>query len=305
MASPAAQLSRLDMESPALTCSARSKRLTPPITPATTGAGVTGIIYPSPVESSPSGMTSAARPGPPRRVSRPGSSSSESKNFVEISIPPQLDDFEALDDLWDALRQEKELKMNREKAKVKSLEEFKPREVINTNPIPQSPSPRPGSSSKISNPKRTPSRVSSPHITPSVRTAERRTLLEEVVSNQEQDSFQIPSAAKTVKKKKSILSFHSSPTKNCIVAIFDFRGIGRDDIRVTYRRDHILVSWEKWEIEDWAEEDCLCRRTVERVYHKVIPLAEGTKFRDIYGAMKGEDLLLRYPLVGINGSRES
>jgi hypothetical protein len=38
-----------------------------------------------------------------------------------------------------------------------------------------------------------------------------------------------------------------------------------------------MVSWEKWEVEDWEEEDCIARQTVERVYHRVIPLAEGTK----------------------------
>lgn len=38
-----------------------------------------------------------------------------------------------------------------------------------------------------------------------------------------------------------------------------------------------MVSWEKWEVENWEEEDCIARRTVERVYHRVVPLAEGTK----------------------------
>lgn len=37
------------------------------------------------------------------------------------------------------------------------------------------------------------------------------------------------------------------------------------------------MSWEKWEVENWEEEDCIARLTVERVYHRIIPLAEGTK----------------------------
>lgn len=117
--------------------------------------------------------------------------------------------------------------------------------------------------------------------------------------------------------------FRTLPEKNDQVAIIHLPGVDKEDIRVTFRRDHIMVSWEKWEVENWEEEDCIARRTVERVYHRVIPLAEGTKvvscvftshdnandsdllpqFQDVYGTMKGDDLLLRYPWVGINGSR--
>lgn len=71
--------------------------------------------------------------------------------------------------------------------------------------------------------------------------------------------------------------FRTSLERNYVVAIFDLRGVDKEDIRVTFRRDHIMVSWEKWEVENWEEEDCIARRTVERVYHRVIPLAEGTR----------------------------
>ncbi|KAJ6576515.1 hypothetical protein DFH09DRAFT_1149558 [Mycena vulgaris] len=284
------------------------RQVTSPITPATT-AGVTGIVFPSPVDPSPiERLPTTVRPRPLRRMSRIDSSSSTSKrNFVEISSdtsnPPQLDDAVALDDLWNSLRLAKELKMNKERPKVKSLEDYKPTASIGD--ILQVPSPRPASRLKISDP--SPARESPAPTAPSTRTPERRSLLEEVLSNDRDPSVRTPSpmpvTRQTPKKKKSITVFRTSPEKNYVVAIFDLRGVEKDDIRVTFRRDHIMVSWEKWEVENWEEPDCIARRTVERVYHRVIPLAEGTKFRDIYGTMKGEDLLLRYPLVGINGSR--
>ncbi|KAJ7126952.1 hypothetical protein C8R44DRAFT_874056 [Mycena epipterygia] len=239
-------------------------------------------------------------------MSRIDSSSSTSKrNFIEISsdisTPPQLDDSVALDDLWNSLRLEKELKMNKERPKVKSLEEYKLTTAIINAP---SPLPRPESRLRISDPTPDPESRPSPSV-PSARTPERRSLLEDVLGNDRGSLVRTPSPvlAKTPKKKKSITIFRTSPEKNYVVAIFDLRGVEKDDIRVTFRRDHIMVSWEKWEVENWEEEDCIARRTIERVYHRVVPLAEGTKFRDIYGTMKGEDLLLRYPLVGINGSR--
>ncbi|KAJ7707663.1 hypothetical protein B0H17DRAFT_917887 [Mycena rosella] len=154
------------------------------------------------------------------------SSSSKQRNFVDISSdisnPPQLDDAVALDDLWNSLRLEKELKMNKERPKVKSLEDYKPPAAINN--VLRTPSPRPASGSGL---------------------------------------------------KISTL-FRPSPNGRDQIVIFDLRGVERDDIRVTFRRDHIMVSWEKWEVENWEEEDCIARRTVERVYHRVIPLAEGT-----------------------------
>ncbi|KAJ7475890.1 hypothetical protein FB451DRAFT_1245125 [Mycena latifolia] len=304
--------SRIDVVSPVSATKAISARqLVSPITPATT-AGVTGIVFPSPMEPSPlEPLPSTARHRPQRRMSRIESSSSSSKrDFIEISSdlsnPPQLDDAVALDDLWNSLRLKKELKMNKERPKVKSLEDYKPEAAAAINVVLRTPSPRPASSRlKISNPASV--HESAAPSARSARTPEKRSLLEEVLSNDRDSFFRTPSPApapaKTPKRKKSITVFRPSPEKNYMVAIFDLRGVEKDDIRVTFRRDHIMVSWEKWEVENWEEEDCIARRTVERVYHRVIPLAEGTKFRDIYATMKGEDLLLRYPLIGINGSR--
>ncbi|KAJ7756477.1 hypothetical protein DFH07DRAFT_820706 [Mycena maculata] len=307
MASPVPQPDRIDVISPGSAAKPVFKRLTSPITPATT-AGVTGLVFPlSPADSSPNEPLPSPRQRPLRRMSRIDSSSSTSKPHpVEISsVPPQLEDGAALDDLWNTLRLEKELKMNKERPKVKSLEDYRPATIAEYKQasISQSPSPRPASRSKISDLPTAARESPSPPSAPSARTPERRSLLDDVLSNDRASQTPYPISGKIPKKKKSITIFRTSPEKNYVVAIFDLRGVDRDDIRVTFRRDHIMVSWEKWEVENWEEEDCICRRTVERVYHRVIPLAEGIKFRDIYGTMKGEDLLLRYPLVGINGSR--
>ncbi|KAJ7285010.1 hypothetical protein C8J57DRAFT_1290140 [Mycena rebaudengoi] len=270
-------------------------------------AGVTGINFPSPVEPSPTEPRPPARPRPLRRMSRIDSTSSASqRHIIEIpsTTPPQVEDVAVLEDLWSALRLQKELKMDKERPKVKSLEEYKPSTSMNAILEPP-PSPRPSSRLKISAESRPPVGNSSSLTPPSARarTPERCSLLDDVLG-QERDSFfkspspvPPPTPPATLKKKKSVTSFRTSPDGR-MVAIFNMQGIDKDDIRVTFRRDHIMVSWEKWSIEDWEEEDCIARRTVERVYHRVIPLAEGTKFRDIYGTMSGELLLLRYPPVG-------
>ncbi|KAJ7773320.1 hypothetical protein B0H16DRAFT_1511901 [Mycena metata] len=315
--------SRIDVVSPASARKSVSRRITSPITP----GGVTGLVFPSPLESTPSERSAR----PLRRVSRINSYSSASNgNFVDLSSdPPQLADGAALDDLWNTLRLEKERKMNKEPPKVKSLEEYKPSPIVDD--ILKAPSPRPASKLTTSDEKR---RRESP--APSAPTAvtperERRSLLEDALISNDRDSFfrapspapakapsltrrttspilaktatssskpstssptpaktpsskprtPSPSSGKTpgLKKKKSITVYFPSPEKNYCVAIFKLRGVDKDDIRVTYRRDHIMVSWELWEVENWEEEDCIARRTVERVYHRVIPLPEGTTVR--------------------------
>ncbi|KAJ7158717.1 hypothetical protein C8R46DRAFT_1354637 [Mycena filopes] len=306
MASPVPHPPRIDVVPPASARKSVSRRITSPITPGTT-AGVTGLVFPSPLESTPSEPLHR----PLRRVSRINSSSSASAaaNFVDISSdPPQLDDG-ALDDLWNTLRLEKERKMNKERPKVKSLEEYKATTAVADDILKApSPSPRPASKLTTSDEKKR-ARESPAPSAPTTQTPERRSLLEDVLTDTvtrggKGRQFHQTEAAIThageepgLKKKKSITVFLPSPEKNYCVAIFKLRGVEKDDIRVTYRRDHIMVSWEKWEVENWEEEDCIARRTVERVYHRVIPLPEGTKFRDVYGTMKGEDLLLQYPLV--------
>ncbi|KAJ7903487.1 hypothetical protein B0H14DRAFT_2665045 [Mycena olivaceomarginata] len=285
-----------------------------------------GLLLPlhlQPPQTSTSESPSIVRPRPLRRVSRIDTPASK-RDLIEISSDVSVEDAAALDDLWNSLRAQKELKMAKEHPKVKSLEEHKPTLVLNTVPK-SSPSPRPPSRITISNAPR-PVPESPPSTTaPSARTRDRRSLLEDVVdrASHDRDSFfrtpspilpkvprteaSSPAPAKTPspkpKKKKSITLFRTLPEKNYSIAIFDLRGVDKDDIRVTFKRDHIIVSWEKWEVENWEEEDCIARLTVERVYHRIIPLAEGTKYQDIYCAMKAEDLLLRYPLVGLNGSR--
>ncbi|KAJ6513209.1 hypothetical protein C8R45DRAFT_962814 [Mycena sanguinolenta] len=288
-----------------------SRRVTSPITPITT-AGVTGLVFPSPLESS------SESNRPLGRMSN-GISASTSKLINVKSDPPHWDDaasvanLTAQSDVWNLVRAQKARKMDKEPSKVKSLEDYKPKPILI-----EGPSPRPPSRLTSDAPK--PVLKSPSSIAPSARTRDRRSLLEDVLSNHrssgERDSFvrtpspilpKAPSPAKSpsLTKKKSIVSYHTLPAKNYSIAVFDLRGVDPDDIRVTHHTDNTLVvSWEKWEVETWEEDDCIARRTVERVYHRVIPLAEGTKFRDIHCTRnQQEDLILRYPLVGVNGSR--
>jgi hypothetical protein len=136
------QPSRIDMGSRPSGSKPISRRITSPITPATT-AGVTGIVFPFPPETSTSESPSIVRPRPLRRVSRIDTPTSK-RDLIEISSNVSVEDAAALDDLWNSLRAQKELKMAKEHPKVKSLEEHKPTLVLNTVPK-SSPSPRPPS----------------------------------------------------------------------------------------------------------------------------------------------------------------
>ncbi|KAJ7066986.1 hypothetical protein C8F01DRAFT_1119858 [Mycena amicta] len=304
MTSPA-QLSRLETLSPT------SRRQISPLSPVTP---VTGIVYPSPTEMDTSSQRSTRHPahasGVPRNYCRNLRSPVDSDTL-------QADD--SLDDLWGVLRRQKELRMQHEKPKVRSLEDHKP--TITGSGDTSSPSPQPNFESQdnvrlsILQPLWKLRQRSSPPPPPSIAT-ERRWLIEEF---SERDSFFHPPKATTppppaatpppppttpplptppsqvngVKKKKSILSFKVSPEKNYVVAIFDLKQIEKDAIRIShnFEQNEITVSWEVWECETWTQDDCIVRQTVERLYYRVIELAHGVESQDIYAAMKNGDLL--------------
>ncbi|KAF8206385.1 hypothetical protein K438DRAFT_2014111 [Mycena galopus ATCC 62051] len=200
-----------------------SRRLTSPITPATT-AGVTGLVYPSPLESSPS------------------EPNLDDSDFADADDIASVANVTAQNSVWNFVWAEKARKMDKELSKVKSLEEYRPTAILNY--VPKSPSPRPALKSMISAPKPVPE--TPPSIAPSARTHERRSLLQDVLSSErssnDRDSFfrtpspalptiptilsspattpspaKAPSPPKTpqsLKKKKSITSFRTVPEKN-------------------------------------------------------------------------------------------
>ncbi|KAG5649771.1 hypothetical protein H0H81_002097 [Sphagnurus paluster] len=82
---------------------------------------VTGIIYPStPLDNITEADTSVYRAPPNRFYNHPNVAASA----IEDAAPRPLSDSNSLDHLWGAIRQQKELKMAKERPKVQSLEEM-------------------------------------------------------------------------------------------------------------------------------------------------------------------------------------
>lgn len=73
-------------------------------------------------------------------------------------------------------------------------------------------------------------------------------------------------------------SFRESTDGRSIVATFMLpQGLSKQDVHVSFRRDRLIVTWETAEIQEWQEADGLVRERLVRVFHRTIPLAEGTR----------------------------
>ncbi|KAF5382209.1 hypothetical protein D9615_004382 [Tricholomella constricta] len=211
-----------------------------PVTPA-----VTGIIYPStPLDSITEADTSIYRAPPNRLYTHPNVAAST----IDDGAPRPLSDGHSLDQLWGTIRQQKELKMAKERPKVQSLEE-----LANELSLEQHPIDIPVLESQASVPK-------------------------------------------SLKKQKSISSFRESTDGRSIVATFDLHDVAKQDVHVSFQRNRLVVTWATAELTEWEEEDgVLMRERLERMFHRTLPLPEGTKFEEIRGLMNGRYLTLRYP----------
>jgi len=193
----------------------------------------------------------------PRRSSTPHHDRSfSSSNSNSESPPPPAD----LDHLWTTLRQEKQRKMAKEQPKVKSFEDVDLPSVQDLALLEQQQQQQPSSSS-----------VMLP-----------------------------PSGGGTIQQRltrhKSITSFRESPDGR-VIAIFDMRGVDKRDIHVSFQRHKLVITWETYEAGEWEDEDsgCVVRERLERVFHRTLPLPEGTRFEEIEAVMNGKNLVLRYP----------
>ncbi|RDB26265.1 hypothetical protein Hypma_006610 [Hypsizygus marmoreus] len=210
-----------------------------PVTPA-----VTGIVYPStPLDSITEADSSHYRMPSNRFYTHPNIAAST----LDDGAPRPLSEGHSLDQLWGTIRQQKELKMAKERPKVQSLEEM-------ANELSLEPNP-----------------VDIP-----------------VLESQ-------PSAPRSLKKQKSISSFRESTDGRSIVATFDLPNVEKQDIHVSFQRTRLVVTWATAELSEWEEDGVLMRERFERMYHRTLPLPEGTKFEEVRGVRNGRQLTLRYP----------
>lgn len=103
------------------------------------------------------------------------------------------------------------------------------------------------------------------------------------------------SIPKSLKKQKSISSFRESSDGRSIVATFDLPDVAKQDVHVSFQRSRLVVTWATAELSEWEEDGVIMRERLERMFHRTLPLPEGTKFEEIRGLMNGRQLSLRYP----------
>jgi HSP20 family molecular chaperone IbpA len=100
-----------------------------------------------------------------------------------------------------------------------------------------------------------------------------------------------------VKRKKSTdcVSFRESPSGRTITATFDLPEIKKEQAHVSFRWNHLVVTWQTVKITEKEEDGRLVREREEKKYTRTIPLPEGTKFEEIRAVMDNRRLILNYP----------
>ena len=77
-------------------------------------------------------------------------------------------------------------------------------------------------------------------------------------------------------------NFRESTDGRAIVATFELPEVDKQDIHISFQRNKLVLTWEVGEITDWEEEDgVVLREHVRKMYHRTLPLPEGTRVRFI------------------------
>ena len=220
-----------------------------PVTPA-----VTGIDYPGDdlstdiVESRP-------------QVSRNALYTHPNVAGSTIDDVEPLVDSQSLDQLWGTIRLEKERKMAKERPKVQSLEDTVPQELLVQDhraiqvPLMESP--------PISAPKSV-KRPKSMYVSLFCAT-------HKVDINQSICVFFFNSS-----------NFRESTDGRSLVVNFELPDVDKQDIHISFQRNKLVLTWETAEVTEWEEEDgIILREQVRRMYHRTLPLPDGTRVRAI------------------------
>ena len=61
---------------------------------------------------------------------------------------------------------------------------------------------------------------------------------------------------------------------------FELPDVDKQDIHISFQRNKLVLTWETAELTEWEEEDgIILREQVRRMYHRTLPLPEGTRVR--------------------------
>jgi hypothetical protein len=114
-------------------------------------------------------------------------------------------------------------------------------------------------------------------------------------------------------------NFRESTDGRSLVVNFELPDVDKQDIHISFQRNKLVLTWETAEITEWEEEDgIILREQVRRMYHRTLPLPDGTRvrvkpffknrpifliihfffllqFEEIHAQMTSKGLTLRYP----------
>ncbi|KAH9930038.1 uncharacterized protein B0H18DRAFT_159776 [Fomitopsis serialis] len=80
-----------------------------------------------------------------------------------------------------------------------------------------------------------------------------------------------------------------------MTATFEIPGVQKQDMHVSFRSRHIIVTWRMRNVRESMEDGVLVRDRQEIKHTQFIPLPEGTKFEDVSASQDGRRLVLTYP----------
>ncbi|KAH9916180.1 uncharacterized protein B0H18DRAFT_885073, partial [Fomitopsis serialis] len=90
-------------------------------------------------------------------------------------------------------------------------------------------------------------------------------------------------------------TFKESPDGLTMTATFEIPGVQKQDMHVSFRSRHIIVTWRMRNVRESMEDGVLVRDRQEIKHTQFIPLPEGTKFEDVSASQDGRRLVLTYP----------
>ena len=78
-------------------------------------------------------------------------------------------------------------------------------------------------------------------------------------------------------------NFRESTDGRSLVVNFELPDVDKQDIHISFQRNKLVLTWETAELTEWEEEDgIILREQVRRMYHRTLPLPDGTRVRAIY-----------------------
>lgn len=73
-------------------------------------------------------------------------------------------------------------------------------------------------------------------------------------------------------------NFRESTDGRSMVATFEMPPeVGKQDIHLSFQRNRLVVTWETIEVSEWEEDGVVMRERLERMFHRTLPLPEGTR----------------------------